>query len=247
MRISLCTTCMDRLFHLEQTYLRNIESSSSFKDVEFVLLDYNSKDGLEDWVKSKLSEHIDSGRVVFAQTKEPKYWVAAHAKYIAHKVASGDILVNLDCDVLIPEGFCEYIDAAFSSGKRIVMSFESEDMYGNNGCAGIVAATKEDFNSVNGYDESIHLGWGYDDMNYQFRVRMKNDLHLFTPPKLCLCIPHENETRTKNCQLKQIEVTRDLSMNICEDAAATGNYVANVASGWGRANIAKNFTDVFLI
>jgi hypothetical protein len=60
--------------------------------------------------------------------------VAAHAKNIAHKVASGEILVNLDCDVLIPEGFCEYIDAAFSSGNRIVMAFESEDMYGNNGC-----------------------------------------------------------------------------------------------------------------
>jgi hypothetical protein len=84
-------------------------------------------------------------------------------------------------------------------------------------------------------------------MNYQFRVRMQNGLHLFTPPKLCLCIPHENETRTKNCQLQQIEITRDLSMNICEDAAATGHYVANVASGWGRANIAKNFTDAFLI
>jgi predicted glycosyltransferase involved in capsule biosynthesis len=247
MKISFCTTSMDRLFHLEQTYVHNIESSKSLSNVEFVLLDYNSKDGLEDWVKENLSGYIESGRVVFVQTKEPRYWVAAHAKNIAHKVATGDILMNLDCDIFIPEGFCEYLDSAFSSGKRMVMAFESEDMYGNNGCAGLVAATRKDFYSVNGYDESIHLGWGYDDMNYQFRVRMQNNLELFTPPKICSCIPHPNEIRTKNCQLKQIEVTRDLSMNICEDAATSKNYVANSSIEWGRANITKNFKESFLI
>lgn len=237
MKISFCTTCMDRLFHLRDTYLRNIESASSHPDVEFVLLDYNSSDDLGDWVEENLSQHLESGRVKFYQTKEPKYWVASHAKNIAHKMATGDILVNLDCDILIPPGFAEYVESAFSQGRRIVMAFESEDSNGNHGCAGLIAATKEDFYSVNGYDESIHLGWGYDDMNYQFRVRMKNDLYLFTPPRLCLCIPHGNEVRTANCQLKEIETTKDLSFFICEDSAHTKEYVANRSCEWGLATI----------
>lgn len=241
MKISFCTTCMGRLDHLSQTLPRNIEHSSSYKDVEFILLDYNSKDGLEDWVKNNLSQHIDSGKLKFYQTKEPNYWVASHAKNIAHKMATGNLLFNIDSDILIPEGFCEYINEAFSINRKIVMAFDSADPYGNHGCAGIVGATREDFYSVNGYDESIGIGWGYDDMNYQFRVRMQNDLELFEPPKICLCIPHSNEVRTANCQLKDIETTKDLSYYICEDAANNKDYIANKSIHWGKANLVENF------
>jgi glycosyltransferase involved in cell wall biosynthesis len=233
---------MNRLFHLKQTIIENIKQASTYSEVEFVLLDYNSQDGLETWVKENLSEYIKSGIVKFYQTKEPKYWCAAHAKNIAHKMATGDILVNIDSDIRIPEGFCEYIKDLFSSGQRLVMSFESSDPYGYDGCAGIVGAKREDFYSVNGYDESISLGWGYDDMNYQFRVRMQNNLILFTPPKICLCIPHSNEVRTENCQLKDIEATKDLSYFICEDSAMQKDYIANKSIDWGKANLVENFT-----
>lgn len=243
MKISFCTTCMNRLVHLKQTILRNIEHSKSYSNVEFILLDYNSNDGLEDWAKENLSEHIEKDKVKFFQTKEPKYWVAAHAKNIAHKMATGDVLVNIDSDILIPVGFCEFIDEAFSFGKKIVMSFESKDPYGNDGCAGIVGALKEHFYSVNGYDENIYMGWGYDDMNYQFRVRMQNNLELFTPPKICLCIPHSNEIRTENCQLKDILTTKDLSFALCQDAASSQDYIANKSREWGKSKLTKNFVD----
>ena len=238
---------MNRLFHLKETYLKNIEHASTYPDAEFVLLDYNSNDGLEDWVKENLKEHIESGRVKFYQTKEPKYWVAAHAKNIAHKMATGDVLCNIDCDVLMPKGFCEYVENLFSGDHRIVMAFESKDPYGHDGCCGIVAAKREDFYSVNGYDESIGLGWGFDDMNYQFRVRMHNQLQIFTPPKICLCIPHGNDVRTTNCQLKQIEVTKELSESICHDAALSKQYVANRSVEWGKATLIKNFSDTLLV
>lgn len=234
---------MNRLCHLKQTILKNIENSKSYSNVEFVLLDYNSNDGLEEWVKENLSEEISSGVVNFFKTSEPKYWIAAHAKNIAHKVASGDILINIDCDILIPARFCEFVNEAFSSGRRIVMAFDSKDPYGHDGCAGIVGALKSDFYSVNGYDENIYMGWGFDDMNYQFRVRMQNELDLFTPPKICLCIPHSNEIRTANCQLKDIQTTRDLSFALCQDAASDKDYVANKLIPWGKAVLLKNFNE----
>lgn len=243
MKISFCTTCMNRLCHLKQTIKKNIESCSMCSDVEFVLLDYNSKDGLEDWAKENLKEEIDSGRLVFYQTKEPKYWIAAHAKNIAHKLATGDVLVNIDSDIRVPENFCEFVDKLFSSGRRIVMSFDSKDPYGNDGCAGIVGVLRSDFYSVNGYDEDIYMGWGYDDMNFQFRTRMHNKLELFVPPKICLCIPHSNEIRTANCQLKDIQTTRDLSFALCQDAASGEDYVANKTNSWGKAILIKNFSE----
>lgn len=243
MRISFCTTCMDRLFHLKQTYLKNIENMSSYPDAEFILLDYGSKDGLEDWVKANLSERISSGRVAYYRTADPKNWVAAHAKNMAQRLASGDILCNLDSDILMPKMFCEYIESVFSQKPAVIMAFESEDPYGNNGCAGMVIARKEHFYSVNGYDENIKDGWGYDDMNFQFRCRMHNSLELFVPPKVCLCIPHPNEVRTANCIDRNIENTRKQSMDKTERCASDRDYVANRSSSWGVGTVFKNFSN----
>lgn len=242
MKISFCTTCMDRLHHLRETYPRSLANSKSYPEVEFVLLDYGGNDGVEEWVRENLADHLSSGRFRFYRTDEPRYWVAAHAKNIAHKMATGDILCNLDADVTIPQGFCEFVRRSFSE-RRIVMAFKSEDMEGNNGCAGFVAARREDFYSVNGYDESINLGWGYDDMNYQFRVRMQNGLELFTPPPVITCIPHSNEVRTANCQLKDINQTMEISKNICEDVAIRKDYIANKGVDWGVAKISRSLPD----
>jgi hypothetical protein len=155
-------------------------------------------------------------------------------------MASGDLLCNLDCDVFIPEGFCEYVLDVFSRNPRMVMAFKSEDGRGHNGCAGLVTASHEHFYSVNGYDESINLGWGYDDMNYQFRVRMHNGLDLFTPPPIVSCIPHSNEVRTANCQLKDIQETMEVSRRICEEVADSSDYVANRGVPWGEAIISRS-------
>ena len=244
MKISFCTTSMDRLFHLEQTYLRNIENASSYSEAEFVLLDYGSKDGLGDWAKDNLSESISSGRVSYYRTDGSGSWVAAHAKNIAHRLATGDILCNLDSDILTPKMFCEYIESVFSQKPNVIMAFDSQDPYGNNGCAGMVIAKREHFYSVNGYDESIRTGWGCDDMNFQFRCRMHNSLELFVPPKLCLCIPHSNEIRTANCLDKDIEKSIRESVELTERCASEKNYVANPSSSWGRAVVFKNFSEI---
>lgn len=240
MKISFCTTSMNRLQHIKQTVEKNIKNASSYENFEFVLLDYNSKDGLGDWVKENLFKYIENEKLKFIQTKEPRYWVAAHAKNIAHKMASGDILCNVDADVSIPEGFCEYINKIFLKPKTIV-AFDSLDKNKNNGCAGIIAIKKEDFYSVNGYDENICLGWGCDDMNFQFRTRMHNNLELITPPPICSCLNHSNELRVENCQSKDIFLTRELSVNICQDVALNKDYIANKSIHWGKSNLILNF------
>jgi len=238
LKISFCTTCMNRLYHLKETYPTNLKRCESYAEAEFILLDYGGSDGVCEWVSESLAPWLDSGRLKFMRAEGQRYWVAAHAKNIAHRAATGDILCNLDADVTVPEGFCDFVARSFSE-RSIVMAFSSKDADGNDGCAGFVAARRDDFYSVNGYDENINLGWGYDDMNYQFRVRMHNKLELFVPPPFISCIPHSNEVRTDNCQLKDIRETMELSKNICEDAAISSDYVANKGVEWGVAEISR--------
>src|SRR5574343_1908709 len=63
--ISICTTCMNRLRDLEYTLPKNLEDNKNYKKLEFVLLDYNSTDGLSDWVKKYMMSYIKTGRLVY--------------------------------------------------------------------------------------------------------------------------------------------------------------------------------------
>ena len=240
MKISFCTTCMDRLFHLKETYLESIENSSSYHNREFVLLNYNSKDSIDSWVRDNLQDHLNSGLVKYYKTTDAKWWVAAHAKNLAHKQASGDILCNLDCDNTVVPNLCERVVDLFKNHENMILASPESDPRGNLGTCGMIFCRKDDFYSVNGYDESINLGWSMEDTNFQFRCRMHNNLELVViEKKYTKCIGHGNETRTKNCQLKDPLFTKKVSENLTIDCASEKDYIANKDVEWGEANLTR--------
>lgn len=42
--ISFCTVCMNRTLHLKETLIKNIRDNSAYPNLEYVLLNYGSKD-----------------------------------------------------------------------------------------------------------------------------------------------------------------------------------------------------------
>lgn len=238
MKISFCTTSMDRLFHLEKAYISSIKNTDSYEQREFVLLNYSSKDDINNWVEKNLKYFANTGLVKYYVVNEQKYWCAAHAKNICYKKASGDILVNLDADNILSLNYCEYLIDLFSKNENIIVASESSDNFGNHGCCGLIACKKEHFFSVNGYDESFSIGWGMDDTNFQFRCRMHNNLKLIIQDKKYnFCIGHENDVRTKNCMNKDLQKTKKISESILYKINKSKDYVANKNKIWGEANI----------
>src|SRR5690606_26363819 len=71
LRISYCIVCMNRLDHLKKTLLLNLEDTRGDRNVEFVLLDYNSGDGMGEWVKQNLKKEMQFGRLIYFRTEEP--------------------------------------------------------------------------------------------------------------------------------------------------------------------------------
>lgn len=240
MKISFCTTCMDRLFHLEQTYLQSIKNTESYKNKEFILLNYGSKSkDLDDWAICNLKKY---NNIKYFKTEDPVFWCAAHAKNICYKQATGDILINLDCDNILINGYCEYISNLFNEKNNIIVASRSSDLNGNNGCCGMISTKKDHFYSVNGYDESFFEGWGVDDTNFQFRCRMHNNLELVTQDiKYNCCISHSNEVRTKNCINKTIFDTKKNSENKLYEIANKKQYIANLNNNWGICNLNRIF------
>ena len=50
-KISFCTVCMNRLQYLMQTLPVNIAGNIDYPNLEFVVLNYNSKDDMENWIR----------------------------------------------------------------------------------------------------------------------------------------------------------------------------------------------------
>lgn len=58
--LSFCIVYQNGMEHLQQTLISNIEGNK-LAGVEFILLDYNSNENLEKWVKINLQKYLESG------------------------------------------------------------------------------------------------------------------------------------------------------------------------------------------
>ena len=163
-KISFCTVSMNRLYHLKETLIKNIEDNIAYKNIEFVLLDYNSNDNIKSWVKKALSKYTDMGILKFYNTSEPQTFHRSHSRNVAMKLATGDIVCNLDADNYLGKDFAYYINHEFSFNDNIFLTSGFSD-----GSTGKVCVKKKDFFSIRGYDERIS-GWGYEDDDLYARL-----------------------------------------------------------------------------
>jgi len=185
-KISYCTTCKGRLSHLKQTLPANLAAERDNPNVEFVLLDYDSRDGLADWIKANFSEEIASGRLRYARYAPAEHFKMAHAKNMAHRLAMGDILCNLDADNFIAPNFSRWLDRQFTNephsivGPRplnLTRDLEQKILWRvlhkprpPADLAGRIAIARSDFEMLGGYDERF-TGWGYEDIDFGLRAR----------------------------------------------------------------------------
>lgn len=157
---------MNRLSHLKKTLEKNICDNLVYENLEFILLDYNSTDGLENWAKNDLKNYIEKGILKYYRTSEPNSFHRSHSRNVAMKLASGDIVCNLDADNFLGEDFAFYVNFSFSFNKEVFMTSGFK-----NGSYGKVCVRKEHFLKIRGYDERMS-GWGYEDDDLYFRLNL---------------------------------------------------------------------------
>lgn len=163
---------MNRLHHLKQTLPANLEANASYPNLEFVLLDYNSEDGLEEWIKSELQEHIRSGRLVYYKTTEPKYFHRSHSRNMVFKLATGDIVCNIDADNFTGKDFAKYVNTQFSTNKNIFIAADTENRYYFiRDVCGRICFRKTDFDAIGGFDEEME-GYGDEDRDLISRLKL---------------------------------------------------------------------------
>jgi glycosyltransferase involved in cell wall biosynthesis len=237
-KISICTTCMGRLQHLQETLPKNLVNINKYDNIEVVLLDYNSKDGLEEWVKENYLDLIERKRLVYIKTTEPEYFNMSHAKNMAHKYATGDILCNIDADNYIMPDYIPKIIRFFSENKNTVLKPNSN----SKGNGGRISVSREMFHKIRGYDENTN-GWGNEDQDF-FNKCIINGA---TPRLLrnAPCISHSDVKRGENYEESGIRNSSRKNYRKMYNAIKQGKFVSN-KNGWGEGEVTVNFKTKFL-
>jgi hypothetical protein len=200
-KISICIISMNRLHHVKKTLIPNILNNISYANLEFVLLDYNSSDGLEGWVKANLQHYIDTGVLTYYRTEDPQIFSHSHSKNVAFKLATGDILCNINADHFTGKNFAEYVNYKFQRNIDIFLtpinSAKRKNYNPPRDVLGKVCVKKNDFFNIKGFSEEM-IHYGFEDHDFTNRLEMS---HLKRAPiKKCFLrfISHEEKERMEN-------------------------------------------------
>ncbi len=163
---------MNRLHHLKQTLPINFANNINYKELEFVLLDYNSTDGLESYIRNNFQEHIDSGKLIYYKTTTPQYFMRSHSRNLAFKLSSGNILCNIDADNFTGQDFAQYVNHKFAENDNIFLSTSGiKKLSGKADVLGRICVKKDDFNTVTGFDERMEY-YGFEDNDLINRLQL---------------------------------------------------------------------------
>jgi len=155
------------------------------------LLDYNSHDGLQEWVNDYMKAYIDEGILVYYKTTEPTHYMRSHSRNMAFRLANASILCNLDADNFLGKGFANFMLKEFSQNTTI--------FYTNN-CTyrdafGRICIRNTDYTAIRGYNEALQ-GYGYEDGDIQNRLMLKGlKPKSFDNPEFYHCISHTYSER----------------------------------------------------
>ena len=228
-KISYCTTTMGRLHHLWLTLSSNLQHNQ-YSDVEFVVLDYGSQDGVAEWVQQAFPDELKSGRLQFYRLPWPSKFHAAHAKNCAHRLAHGEIVANVDADTFVLPEYGQMLREHLEAGANNCVRLLPPDRSQFSLC-GRIAMRREDFIRLGGYNENLQ-GYGYEDTNLLERAQRLGLKIIGLSSAYAACLEHSDSERTVNYENKSTLAGRESNLARARAEIKTG-YYANSGRAWG--------------
>lgn len=166
MKITVCTQIKNRLYQFCETFQANVASIQSCSAaVEWIIVDYESTDGLDRYIQRYLQTHrfIKYYRTVAAASR---YSIPV-AKNLAVRLSTGDFVFNLDGD--------NFLDNVLDEIQQTDQGIYCHEGY--LGTYGRIGLHREVFKQIGGYDEGFYPASVHDNdlivrcqhINYSFR------------------------------------------------------------------------------
>jgi hypothetical protein len=210
LKLSFCTSCKGENYFqfLKETLPANLKAAEGYVNAEFVVLGYGTTPELNDWIRDTFPDEIKSGRLKYVYYPDAEHFKMAHAKNMAHRMATGDVLCNVDADNFIGKDFCNALNEQFSKNLNSVVRAGNKELNGR-GIGGRVAIGREKFMMIRGYDNQ-RSAWGGDD-DMLWRVAQKNGMEgVLVSSKSVVgdVIQHGHDVRMSNMDEQDVKKSR---------------------------------------
>lgn len=230
MRTIFCTTCYNRLWQLQQTFERNAAFILDSANAEWVILNYNTTSDIHEFMLHKLE--VASPRVVYAYGSKGLPWHLSIAKNIAHRIVTGEVLVNLDCDNIIDDAGLK-IGHYFAQGCKVLHLWSGLN---RDGTCGRIAIDAGLFACLRGYNEEFYP-MGYQDLDLLARARAVGVPVVECAPTNAVALPNTKFESVLHC--------RQGDMSWADfDTANRAMSAMNLAAG--RLTASNAYSDVAL-
>ena len=204
-KLSFCTTCMNRVEYLKETLPKNIELISKY-NYELVLVNYDSKDDLHEYIINNYKEYIDNNIINYIKIENKNFFNRFHAKNIAHRYSSGDVLINLDAYNFINEKIISTINDYYNKDINYVLQCGYNE--------GFIVMSRDNFFKLGGYNEEMK-NYGFEDTDLVFRAYYLLNLpFIYLEQGLVVFIEQPDEIRFSNMENEVKTKLSEYNINI---------------------------------
>ncbi|HEY5549740.1 MAG TPA: glycosyltransferase [Candidatus Saccharimonadales bacterium] len=193
MLISFCIPCMNRTYDLKKTMPYLTAAAKASPPVEVVILDYNSVDDLEDYIKSVKQENPDFILTYRKYSGRDTYHMA-HARNLSVLAASGEYIVIFSTDLFPYKDFIPTV-------RRLIAETGAKWLYTGILYLGVIVCKKAEFVAAGGYDERFEL-YGPEDKDLNERLARRGVKSARYPEELIGIFRTTDTEKTKNYRLK---------------------------------------------
>jgi len=228
MLISTCTPVMNRTDDLRKSMPYRIEAALKSLPVEFVILNYNSQDGLREYVIGEVLEMIrDTGiRLNYVEFSRRKYYHQAHAYNLSVKSSHGEYVIVLQADTHPVGDYFGVLRQAIQDGYEWM-----EPEFVNRS---VVCCKREVFYEVGGFDERFEC-YGPEDRDLSARLGRTGRKKMTLPNDLLVSIPTPNKMKVANYRIKGNKTQLSRKMYpFYQDNNDRSVVRANEEKGWGE-------------
>lgn len=226
--ISFCLPVHARTYDLKETMPFLIEAANASPPVEILILDYNSPDDLEEYVRivERVERLVGGSRLSYVKYAGRDHYHMAHARNLSVKASAGEYIVILSADIYPSVNFVTVVRQMLVEGDYVWMHGK---LY-----TGAIVCQRAEFLAAGGYDERFEF-YGPEDNDLDARLTRRGGKLGRLPAGLLNVIKTPNEEKIKNYRLKLSKRQMYQRMKaIYEENEKGALLVANEGKEWGQ-------------
>lgn len=223
--ISLLIHCMNRTYDLKKSMPSIIEAVNESPPMEIFILNYGSKDDLDEYASELMKTKLEEGNVFTYWKVNKNVYNSPNARNIAHLNCKGDYGIQWACDSY-PRRDCFKLIRQLIEKEHPVWMAE-----GYTGRA--VVCQKEEFRRAGGYDERFSM-YAPEDRDICMRLRRRGGKFVEFPAELLHDTPTPWRVKVENLgvNIERSEMVARMHA-IYDENNRLRTLVANEGKVWG--------------